>query len=109
MNRPALMIGFKAERFDSRFGAAFLQVGIFRYFKGVSQMNAQSDQSFRVLNAEELQNVSGGWCGTTYPGFWKGPKPGPLPDLFNSAVSRLSTVSLNPQPLPPAEIGFFIK
>jgi len=103
------MVGFKADRFDSRFGATFLQVVIFRYFKGASQMNAQLNQSFRVLNAEELQNVSGGWCGTTYPGFWKGPKPGPLPDLFNSAVSRLNMVSLNPQPLPPAEIGFFVK
>ncbi|TCV80151.1 MULTISPECIES: hypothetical protein [Methylomonas] len=70
-------------------------------------MNAQLDQSFRVLHAEELQNVSGGWCGTPYPGSWLGPKPGPLPDLFTSAVSKLSTVSLNPQPLPPAEIRLF--
>ncbi|MDX8130157.1 hypothetical protein QLH52_22900 [Methylomonas sp. OY6] len=70
-------------------------------------MNTQINQNFRVLNAEELQQVAGGWCGTPYPGFWKGPKPGPLPDLFSGAVSKLSTVSLNPQPLPPAEIGFF--
>jgi bacteriocin-like protein len=72
-------------------------------------MNAQLDQSFRVLNAEELQNVSGGWCGTVYPGFWKGPKPGPLLDVMGAAVSKVSLVSLNPQPLPPAEMGFFLK
>ncbi len=33
-----------------------------------------------ALTADELEVVSGGWCGTPYPGWWKvGPLP-PEPD-----------------------------
>ena len=60
-----------------------------------------------VLDANELNAVSGGWCGTPYPGSW-GIPPVPHPDPWASVFdSKLSLVSLNPQPLPPAEIGGF--
>ena len=63
-----------------------------------------------LLTETELALVSGGyidweddWCGT-------GPKPfpiqtGPGVDPWRSMGGRFSAVALNPQPLPPQEIG----
>jgi len=48
-------------------------------------MNAAST-GIVVLNADALEVVSGGWCGTPYPGWWKvGPIPQPDP-IFRAAV-----------------------
>lgn len=62
-----------------------------------------------VLDIGALQAVSGGWCGTPYPGSWGIPVvPHPEPDPWvNVFSSKLSLVSLNPQPLPPAELQGF--
>jgi hypothetical protein len=40
-----------------------------------------------ALTADEAEVVSGGWCGTPYPGWWKvGPVP-PQPDpIFRATV-----------------------
>lgn len=67
--------------------------------------NDKLDQGLQTLGFADLQAVAGGWCGTLYPGFWKGPRPGPTPEpLLGALVSRASMVSLNPQPLPPGEM-----
>jgi len=67
-------------------------------------MNIIADNNFSVLTAEEIEAVSGGWCGTVAPGTW--PRPAPTPDpWFSSITSTLSKVSLNPQPLPPRTAG----
>lgn len=59
-----------------------------------------------ALSADELAHVAGGWCGNEVRTF-KFPIPEPEPDpWFRSALtSRLDMVALNPQPLPPQEIG----
>jgi len=39
-----------------------------------------------VPTADELEVVSGGWCGTPYPGWWRvGPVPQPDP-IFRATV-----------------------
>lgn len=65
-------------------------------------------QSFDALAPHELEAVGGGWCGNDirwFP-FPKG-EPIPYPSFDRSFSSKLDLVALNPQPLPPQEIGGF--
>jgi hypothetical protein len=40
-------------------------------------MNALTQRA--VVSAQEIDEVSGGWCGTPYPGSWRFPIPEPDP------------------------------
>jgi hypothetical protein len=45
-----------------------------------------------ALTADDLEPVSGGWCGTPYPGWWRvGPLPQPDP-IFRPALATQSEV-----------------
>ena len=57
------------------------------------------------LCAAELAAVAGGWCGTV-PLKFLFPRPEPEPAWDRTVlISKLDAVALNPQPLPPKEIG----
>ncbi len=69
-----------------------------------------SSHALAVIEPSELERVAGGymdwdtdWCGTRVPG-WPRPRQDSVIDAV-SLVSGIDLVALNPQPLPPGEIG----
>jgi hypothetical protein len=69
----------------------------------------QDSNSLAALTGAELEAVSGGWCGTPWPGQFGGiiVLPDPEPEPWYLKASRFDMVALNPQPLPPKTIFSF--
>ena len=61
-----------------------------------------ANEGIVALTADELEAISGGWCGTVYPGWWKiGPVPQPdpifratLPTQFEAPAAMTSLAAI---------------